>query len=106
MNTICDSTCEKGPLRGKIEFSLDVKMSDNNNHARNLFYCFIIGIYSMSPTFRRAVSPEAFLCARAWRSNRATKLGTNARSFTKLLFMANYVETIMCATNGNFRNVI
>ena len=25
---ICDSTCEKGPLGGKIDFSLEVKISD------------------------------------------------------------------------------
>ena len=51
---ICDSTCEKGPFRGKIDFSLEVKISDIVNHAQKLFY-FIIGIFSMSPTFRRAV---------------------------------------------------
>ena len=34
------------------------------------------------------------------------KLRTNARSFSKLLFIANYVETITCATYGNFRNLI
>ena len=57
---ICDSTCEKGPLRGKIDFSLEGKISDIVNHAQNLFYS-IIGIYIMSPTFRRAVRVQKHL---------------------------------------------
>ena len=34
------------------------------------------------------------------------ELRMHACSFMKLLFIANYVETITCATYGNFRNVI
>ena len=57
---ICDRTCEKGPLRGKIDFSLEVKISDIVNHAQNIFFS-IIGIYTMSPTFRRAVRVQKHL---------------------------------------------
>ena len=39
-------------------------------------------------------------------SEREWTLGTNGRSFTELLFTANYVETITCATYRNFWNVI
>ena len=33
-------------------------------------------------------------------------LRTNARLFTKLLFIANYVETITCTTYGRFQNLM
>ena len=86
-------------------FHFEVKISDMVNHAQNLFY-FIIGVYSMSPTFRRTVRVRKHLCGRAWRSiTELLILRMNARSFTKSLFIANYVETITCATYGNLRNV-
>ena len=94
---ICDSTCEKGPLRGKIDFSLEVKITGIVNHAQNPFY-FTIHLFSMSPTFRRAVRVQKHLfVTERGVLKELLKLRMNARSFTKLLFVANNVETIMCA---------
>ena len=84
----------KGLCRGKINFSLAVKISDIVDHAQTLFY-FILGIYSMSPTFRRAVRVQKHLFVpERGVLTELQKLGTNARSFRKLLFTANYVETM------------
>ena len=84
MTEICDSTCEKGPFRGKIDFSLEVKISGIVNHRY---------IFSMSPTFRRAVRVQKhlFVPKRGVLTEllKLLKLRTNARSFTKLLFIAN-----------------
>ena len=93
------------PFRDKIDFSLEVKIFDIVNEAQNLFY-FIIGIFSMSLTFRRAVRVQKhlFVTERGVLTE-LLKVRTNARSFTKLLFIANYVETITCATYGNFRKL-
>ena len=61
----------------------------------------------MSPTFRRAVRVQKHLIVpECGVLTELLKLGTNAISFTNLLFIANYVETITCATYGNFRNLI
>ena len=94
----CDSTLEKGLSRAKYKFPVEVKISNAVIHCQNSFY-FIISILSMSPTFRRAVRVQKCLFVPERGDLRELlKLGTNARLFTKLLFIANYVETITCAT--------
>ena len=61
----------------------------------------------MSPTFRRAVRVQKNLFVpECGVLTELLKLRMNAHSFTKLLFLANYVETITCATYGNFWNLI
>ena len=64
-------------------------------------------MFSMSPTFRRVVRVQKHLFVpERGVLTELLKLTTNARSFTKLLFIANYVEMITCATYGNFRNLM
>ena len=97
---ICDSTLEK------YKFPVEVKISNAALHCQNSFY-FSISILSMSPTFRRAVRVQKrLLVTDCGDLKELLKLKTNACSFAKLLFIANYVETITCATYGNFRNLM
>ena len=103
---ICDSTLEKGLSRAKYNFPVEVKISNAVIRCQNSFY-FSISIFSMSPTFRRAVRVQKCLFVpERVDLKELLKLRTNACLFTKLLFMANYVETITCATYGHFRNLI
>ena len=61
----------------------------------------------MSPTFRRAVRVQKCLFVpERGDLKELLKLRTNAHLFTKLLFIANYVETITCATYGKFQNLM
>ena len=61
----------------------------------------------MSPTFRRAVRVQKHLVVpERGDLTELLKLKTNARWFNKLLFIANYVETITCETYGKFRNLM
>ena len=64
-------------------------------------------MFSMSPTFRRDVRVQKCLFVPE-RGNlkELLKLRTNARLFTKLLFIANYVPTITCATYVKFGNLM
>ena len=103
---IWDSTLEKGLSRAKYTFPVEVKISNAVIHCQNSLY-FSISVFSMSPTFRRAVRVQKslFLPERG-DLKELLKLRTNARLFTKLLFIANYVETITCATYGKFRNLM
>ena len=53
----------------------------------------------MSPTFRRVVGVQKHLfVTERGVLKELLKLKTNARSFTKLLSIANYIETITCDT--------
>ena len=72
-------------------------MSSTCSHSC-LFY-FAIRIFSISPTFRRTmgVQKHLFVIKRGV-IKELLKLKTNAHLFTKLFFIANYVETITCAT--------
>ena len=86
-----------------IKFPVEVKISNAVVHCQNSFY-FSISTFSMSPTFRRAVRVQKCLFVPEHGDlKELLKLRTNARLFTKL-FIANYVETITCATNGKFCN--
>ena len=58
-----------------------------------------IRIFSISPTFRRTMGVQKHLFVIEHNViKELLKLKTNARSFTKLFFIANYVEMITCAT--------
>ena len=103
---ICDCTWQNDPYRAKSTFSVEVKISHAVIHCQSSFY-FSLSIFGMSPTFRRAVRVQkCLLVPERGVLTELLKLRTNARSFTKLLLIANYVETITCATYGNFRNLM
>ena len=106
MSIICDSTWENDPYRGKSTFSVEVKISHAVIHCQSSFY-ISLSIFDMSPTFRRPVRVQKrLLVPERGILTELLKLRTNARSFTKLLLIANYVETITCTTYGNFWNLM
>ena len=90
----CDRICEKGLSRAKSKFSVEAKVSHTGIHSQNLFY-FTRSIFSMSPTSRRAVGVQKHLLV----SKRAVlKELLKLTIIHKIIFIANYVETITCAT--------
>ena len=103
---ICDSTWESDPYRAKSTFSVEVKISHEVIHCQSSFY-FSVSIFIMFPTFRRAVRVQkCLLVPKRGVLTELLKLRTNARSFTKLMLLVNYVETITCATYGNFQTLM
>ena len=83
MYVLCDSTWENDPYRAKLTFSVEVKISDAVIHCQSSFY-FSLSIFSMSPTFRRAVRVQkCLLVTERGHLKELLKLKSNACSFTK-----------------------